>query len=108
MHLDDWIISTSDDATIKIFRTISVIEGNTNPYKELAINVLPVTGMKVLGNTFFTCSKDKSFNIFYRFQLQSQKFYQTSLNCLEISESSSEYYLGGDDGCVYLSKTGAI
>ena len=58
------------------------------------------------GEFFFTCSKDKSYNLFKNWELNLQKFYQTSLNCLEVNENCTETYLGGDDGSINLFKAG--
>ena len=106
VNIDDFIISASEDATIKIFRTSLVVEGRFEVFKEITVNVQPVTALKKIGRSIFTCARDKSFNVFHNWELAQQKFYHTSLNCLEISENYEETYIGGEDGSVSLYKSG--
>jgi hypothetical protein len=104
--LDDWIVSASEDATIKVYKTSSIIQGSLSAFKEIAINTLPITGIKKLGKLFFTCSKDKSFNVFENWELKTQKFFHCSLNCLESMESSLEVFLGCEDGSLLQAYSG--
>lgn len=106
--IDEFIASASDDATIKVFRTALVVEGRLGIYKEISINVLPVTGMIRIGRFCFTCAKDKSYNLFKDWELVMQKFYHTSLTCIEVGENGSETYLGGEDGSVSLFSAGEV
>lgn len=106
--LSDYIISTSEDASIKIFRTSSVLQGNLSVHKEISLNVLPITGISLKGPYLFTCSSDKSLSIFETWELKQQKFFSSELTCLEVAENLSEIFIGTETGSVLLFKSNKV
>ena len=108
LSFDDFIVSAADDASLKVFRTSSVLQGNIEVFKDLSLNMLPVTGLIRRGRMLYTCSNDKSLTIFSNWEVKTQKFFHCELTAIELSESLNEIFIAGNTGQVICYVSGVV
>jgi WD40 repeat protein len=108
LSFDDFIISASEDASLKVFRTSSVLQGQVSVLHDLSITMLPITGLFKRGAFLYTCSSDKSLTIFHQWEMKVQKFFAFELTCLEVSEGLNEVYMGTACGQLVTYKAGLV